>query len=47
MTTVGQPKVIDIKKPVIETNHNGIDLSNGSFNDAFAAARRQGLDTFR
>ena len=47
MTTVGLPKTIDIKKPVIETNHNGIDLSNGSFNDAFAAARRQGLDTFR
>lgn len=47
MTTVGLPKTIDIKKPVIETNHNGIDLSNGSFNDAFAAARRQGLNTFR
>lgn len=47
MNTVIRPKPIDIQKPVVETNHNGIDLSHGSFNDAFAAARRQGLDTFR
>ena len=47
MTTVGLPKTMDIRRPVVSTNHNGIDLSHGSFNDAFAAARRQGLNTFR